>query len=106
MPCFRLGLDELRGSSLQETFTIAGVAHLVGDFYLARAGAAAAAALGAAGLHADVAALDLGVDERGDEEDAHAAAAQEREGEAAQPGGEVSRQRLERREEDRLEPVG
>ena len=91
---------------MQETFTIAGVAHLVGDFYLARAGAAAAAALGAAGLFADVAALDLGVDERGDEEDAHAAAAQEREGEAAQPGGEVSRQRLEWREEDRLEPAG
>ena len=74
----RLGFDELLAWDL------------VGVFHLAGAGAAAAAELGAAGLDADVATLDLRMDERGDEEDSQAAAAQQREGEAAQPSGEVS----------------
>ena len=89
----RLGFDELLAWDLG-----------VGVFHLAGAGAAAAAEFGAAGLDADVATLDLRMDERGDEEDSQAAAAQQREGEAAQPSGEVSCQRLEGREEDRLEP--
>ena len=67
--------------------------------------AEAAAVAGASWFTADVAALDLRMDQRRDEEDAQPAAAQERKGEPGQTGGKVASQRFERCEEDRLQPV-